>query len=147
MLLVWSCCDNSNEHERLQRKSTTQYSGIVCLIMSCFLIIIFCACSYFNTIHLYGNVANIKELQGLINLYAEKANSPTGAQGKLVSDLTDQKYADYQDNLNKHVLKLRYTLIGYNRTLAQKRALRKGFFFGALVSLPTDLELITIIGQ
>jgi len=130
--------------ESCNQKSNTNFIATLSTIISIGLICSFVSTSYINTICLYGKAATIKEHKATVDLYVKAANGPKGAKGKLISDLTDQKYEDYQDNLYIFVNRLNSMTVSYNGTLANKKALKDRFFFSMLVSYPDDLVPIAI---
>lgn len=80
--------------------------------------------------------ATIDQYKTAVELYTKHANVPTGAEGKLISDLTDSKYEGYQRQLAEYVTKYREAVIDYNKGLVARTTWNNTWSFGWIVKGP-----------
>lgn len=91
--------------------------------------------------------ATVQQYKVALDLYVAKANIPTGVTGKIISDLTDQKYEGYQLKLSDHIKSYRDSAISYNKLLVSKTIWNDSWYFGWFIIGPdTDMELIELQG-
>jgi len=131
--------------KRHEAKINTLIASVIMAVTSVAFVVMFSACSYFNTIGAYGQKARIEQRQASLALYVKYANVPTGVKGNLISDLTDKKYEDYQQTLGGFIDDLKRLIESYNTTVSQKIALKQGFLFGMLVHCPEDLKIVKML--
>lgn len=117
----------------------TSIMGSGVAVVFCLLIL---GISYWNYIDLNQKAVTIQQYKSAMNLYVKHANAPTGAQGgQLVSDVTDQKYEDYQDNLDYYVSQYRSEVKTYNEILTGKKLLKRSWYWGTLIHCPAGMSL------
>lgn len=129
----------SNEKDLPDRPLAVKFAFGAMFVVSAFFIGAYALTSYLNSVGLEGDYATISQYKEALKSYASYANIPSGANGKVISDLTDKKYEDYQENLLELVKDLRYRVTDYNKTLAEKRFNKQGWMFGCLTHVP-DLK-------
>lgn len=141
--LLSYACSNANSDKKIRRENGI-FGFVIALIISAGMCGTYFLASYINTVGLYGDYAKIEQSKTAMKLYGYYADIPTGADNKIISDLTDQKYEDYQDNMYTVIHNYKTLVSSYNNTLAEKKVLKKGFIFGWLTHCPTDLELVNM---
>lgn len=114
-------------------------SGGACMAVSVFICLFIFTISYFNYVGLMQWKTEIESVQNqALSVYISYANTPLGAEGKIVSDLNDKKYENFQNNLFSMIKDLKNTITKYNDRLISKRVYKNTWFWGALIVLPED---------
>lgn len=135
-VITW-CCSKKED-----RKENTIGTAIVASVLFCILISVTMLISYFSYVGLKKDYININNVySNLIHNYTAYANVPTGVQGgHLVSDLTDKKYEDYQDNLRYYITQTSNTISSYNDTVIGKETMKGSWVWSWVIYYPEKLK-------
>jgi len=94
--------------------------------------------SYTNYLDLKSDRVVIDQYRSALSIYINNANVPAGAKGKVISDLTDRKYENYQENLSDSIQRYQCKVTGYNKQLIQKRAMKNSLMWNWVIIGPDD---------
>lgn len=139
-ILAWI---SSNEGVR---KSNAACTAVCLSTLSVVIIIGTFFVSYINYIDARKVCVNITNTYSkALVLYTAYANVPTGVKGtQLATDLTDQKYEDYQRYLHTHVNELKNKTVAYNKSAVGKKLMNSSWYWGWLISYPEEMKVISL---
>ena len=102
--------------------------------------------SYHSALEANGYYAQMEQEATALKLYIKHANRPTGVMGNhTISDLTDQKYANYQQYLHSSIKSLSHLVRGYNDIIVTKKLMKECFMWQGLIVLPpANLKVIEL---
>lgn len=139
-VFAWFTSKSSN------RKENVLFASIACTIVSSIIIVFILFISYFTYVGAKKDYVNIQNTTNrLVDTYASYANVPTGTQApRLASDLTDQKYEDYQKNLRYYVTKAYCKIEDYNDTVAGKEFMNQSWYWNWVIYYPEKLPTMEL---
>ena len=102
--------------------------------------------SYYSALEVNGYRIQMEQEATSLKLYVKHANRPTGVMGgHVISDLTDQKYANYQKYLYNYVNSISRMVQDYNDIIVTKKLMKECFMWQGLIVLPpANLKVIEL---